>query len=239
MRDGQPVPADQVWPEAFDELRAGVKDGVFEPVVHGLLHYDPEATTESAVEPREFLRLDYEEAGRRVDQAVAWQRATFGEPRTFVAPAWGYSEGALRALRERSLPAWHRAAPEPLLVDGNPRETLIGAGGPGGVFRTDYGSLVRLAAAGVPPTPVFHGKLLDDRVLARAPRDLPGWPRLVLRRDILRVPGVGGISWVGAAELVEALRGHEQSTIEGAQPRLAAGHRAVLRDRSGSREVSG
>lgn len=239
LADGEPVPAEEVWPEAIAELRAGVEAGVFEPVVHGLLHYDPAATTAERVEPREFLELDQDEAGRRIDAAVAWQRETIGEPQTFVAPAWGYSEGAIAALRDRSLPAWHRAAAEPLLVDGNPRETLIGAGGPGGVFRLDYGSLARLAAAGLPPTPVFHGKLLDDRVLARSPRDLPGWPRLVAKRDILRMPGVNGVSWIGGGELVERLRGHDASTVAGTEARLAAGHQAILRDRSGARMVSG
>ena len=147
LRDGEPVPLQEVWPRGMRALADGVADGTFDPVCHGWLHFDAEASTDEKIEPREFLRLDEGEAGRRVDGAVAWQREQLGDPRTFVAPAWGYGEGALKALAERGLPAWHRAAPEPLIVDGNPRETLIGAGGVGGVFRLDYGSLVRLARA--------------------------------------------------------------------------------------------
>ena len=213
LADGAPVPTDDVWPEATAELARGVADGTFEPVCHGLLHYDDTGEGDR-VEPREFLTLDRQEAGRRLDLALEWIRDRLGEPHTFVAPAWGYSEGALAAAAERGLPAWHRAAPEPLLVKRNPRETLIGAGGLGGVHRLDYGSLVRLAQVGLPPTPVLHGGLLDDRLTSRLIRDAVGYARLLLRRDALRLPEVEGVRWIGAGELVERLGAHERIDVE-------------------------
>ncbi len=217
LRDDEPVPAEEVWPTAISALADGVAEGVFEPVCHGWLHYDAGATNDSAVEPREFLTIDEDEAGRRIDAALDWQRTVLGAAaRSFVAPAWGYSSGALRALAKRSLPAWQRAAPGPLIVDGNPRETLIGAGHPfGGVHGLQYGSLVRLAASGVPPTPVLHGLLLDDRLAARAPRRLPTIARLMRSRDAHRLPSVGGIRWVGAAELIERYQEHDSTRVEG------------------------
>ena len=240
LRDGEPVPIEQVWPEGIAALRDGVAAGVFDPVCHGWLHYDTELRAEGTIEAREFLRLSEEEAGRRIDAALEWQREHLGEPSTFVAPAWGYSEGALRALAKRSLPAWHRAAAEPLLVDGNPRETLIGAGSPiGGVFKLDYGSLQRLAASGIPPTPVLHGGLLDDRLAARIVRDALVYARLWRKRDAARLPAIQGIRWVGAGELAERYRAHGESEVRDGRAILPAGAEAVLRGPDGSRAVQG
>lgn len=226
LAGGEPVPTEEVWPEATEELARGVSEGAFEPVCHGLLHYDDTAGSGDQVEPREFARLSLEEAGRRLDAALDWHRSRLGEPRTFVAPAWGYSSGALEAAAERRLPAWHRAAAEPLLVDGNPRETLIGAGGLGGVHQLDYGALVRLARVGVPPTPVLHGGLLDDRLTARLLRDALGYVRLLWRRDALRLPRVAGVRWIGAGELVDRLEAHGGIDPE-ADPATAAGEAEV------------
>jgi hypothetical protein len=209
LRDGEPVPSEEVWPKGIELLSRGAAEGVFEPIAHGWLHYDPQASTAERVEPREFADLDEPEAGRRIDAAIDWQRQFFGEPRTFVAPAWGYSDGTLRALAKRQLPAWHRAAAEPLIVDGNPRETLIGPGGSGGVHRLDYGSLVRMAQSGLPPTPALHGGLMDDRLTSRVFRDAAGYARLLRKRDAHRLPGVEGIRWIGAAELVDLYRAHD------------------------------
>jgi hypothetical protein len=238
--DDEPVPLEQVWPRGVEALARGVADGVFEPVCHGLLHYDPAASEDGHVEPREFLRLDEEEAGRRLDAALEWQAESLGaRARTFVAPAWGYSPGALAAAAKRSLPAWHRAAPEPLLVDGNPRETLIGAGGKGGVHRLDYGSLVRLAEAGVPPTPALHGGLMDDRLTTRVARDAVAYARLLRKRDAPRLPTVGGLRWIGAGELVERLAAHDASEVRGGEAVLAPGAEAVLRTPGGRSLVRG
>lgn len=241
LRDGEPVPLQEVWPMGMRALRDGVAAGSFEPVCHGWLHYDTEASTPEKIEPREFLGLDEQEAGRRIDAAVAWQREQLGqEPRTFVAPAWGYSDGALRALEARGLTAWRRAAAAPLIEGGVAHETLIGAGHPvGGVFRLDYGSLQRLAQAGIPPTPVLHGGLLDDRTGARIVRDALIYARLWHRRDAVRLPEIEGIKWIGAAELVDRYRLHEACGMRGAEPVLAPGAEAVVRDRGGSRLVRG
>jgi hypothetical protein len=191
------------------------------------------------VNPREFGDLDQQEAGRRIDAARRWQNEQLGaDPQTFVAPSWGYSEGTLAALRERGLPAWHRAEPGPLLVDGNPRETVIGAGSPlGGVFRLDYGSLVRLSQAGMPPTPALHGGLMDDRLAARVLRDAPAYARLMRKRDADRLPAIAPIRWIGAAELFERYRAHDASEVRGAEAVLADGAEAVLRHRGETRLI--
>lgn len=239
LEDGEPVPAERVWPRAIHELGQGCADGVFEPIGHGWFHYDPQRTTPEKVEPREFARLDEAAAGERIDAAMAWQREHLGEPATFVAPAWGYSDGTLGALAARGLPAWHRAAPEPLLVDGNPRETLIGPGGIGGVHRLDYGSLVRLANAGVPPTLALHGGLMDDRLESRILRDASGYARLLARRDAHRLPRIRGIRWVGAAELVELYRAHAATEVVDGELQVAVGAEVIVRDRTGQRAVRG
>jgi hypothetical protein len=238
--DGEPVPAEQVWPQGIEALARGVAEGVFEPVCHGWLHFSGPAERAKKVNPREFGDLDEDEAGRRIDAARRWQNELLGaDPQTFVAPSWGYSDGTLAALRSRGLPAWHRAEPGPLLVDGNPRETVIGAGSPlGGVFRLDYGSLVRLARAGLPPTPALHGGLMDDRLAARIARDAFAYARLMLKRDADRLPAIPGIRWVGAAELVDRYRAHDASEVNGEEPVLAEGAEAVLRRRSETRTVT-
>jgi hypothetical protein len=53
------------------------------------------------------------------------------------------------------------------------------------------------------------------------------------------MPAIGAIRWVGAGELVERMGRHDASTVEGTEARLAPGHEAVLRDRAGTRIVSG
>lgn len=234
LAGGRHVPTEQVWPRGIEAIRRGIQEGVFEIVCHGLLHYDERAHREDGIlDPREFRRLDHATAARHLDLALEWDRRVLGSPRSFVAPAWGYSEGALRAAAERDLPAWHRAAPEPLILDGNPRETLIGAGGIGGVHGVAYGSLVRLAATGVPPTPVLHGLSLDDRSHMPPVRDAVSYARLALRRDALRLPRVRGLRWVGAGELIEHLRAHDQVGVEGAETRIPDGAEAVLVTREG------
>lgn len=238
----QPVPMETVWPQSVAALTAGAREGVFEPVLHGWIHYDPnneEWEGPGDVEPREFRRLPYDEAARRLDEAMTWQREHLGEPRTFVAPAWGYSEGTVRAAYERGLPAWHRAAAEPLIVDGNPRETLIGAGGPGGIHRLDYAALAHLAAVGVPPTPVLHGGLVDDRLSYRVLRDAVAYARLISRRDAFRLPQVAGVRWVGAGELVDRYAAHDRAEYRDGQVLLAEGAEAVLVDREGRRTIHG
>jgi hypothetical protein len=127
-----------------------------------------------------------------------------------VAPAWGYSEGALEAAAERDLPAWLRPAAAPLRDAGNLRESLNPA--LRGLHLFDFAPLARLAAVGLPPTLVFHGRSLD-------PRPQSPWPprhpltlaRLALRRDILRVPRIPGLDWVGAGRLAELLQAHDEA----------------------------
>ena len=93
------------------------------------------------------------------------------------------------------------------------------------MFRLDYGSLVRLAQAGLPPTLALHGGLMDDRLESRILRDASGYARLFLRRDAHRLPRIEGIRWVGAAELVDLDRAHGRSEVVDGEPRPAAGRR--------------
>jgi hypothetical protein len=116
---------------------------------------------------------------------------------------------------------------------------LIGPGGIGGVHRLDYGSLVRLAHAGVPPTLALHGGLMDDRLESRILRDAPGYARLFVRRDAHRLPRISGIRWIGAAELVDLYRAHDRSEVIDGEPRPAPGAELVVRDHNGERALRG
>jgi hypothetical protein len=208
------VPSDQVWPEAVAALAQGVERGVLEPACHGLLHLEPGAHAEGRVDPREFAHLDEDQAGARIDAACAWLRARLGEPRSFVAPAWAYGPGALRAAASRALPSWLPPAPGPP-VDGLALHETLAVGLPG-LHRIDFTPLQRLAALGFPPTVVFHGRLLDDRLpRLRSRRDLVAAARLLRTPDLPRLIGLTGIRWIGAAELLERLRAHGEIDVTG------------------------
>jgi hypothetical protein len=202
------VPLDQVWPKAVAALARGVERGTLEPACHGLLHLEPRARAEGRVDPREFAHLDIEAAGARIDAACAWLRDRLSEPRSFVPPAWAYGRGALEAATERALPSWLPPEPGPLLSGLALHETL--ATGLPGLHGVDYAPLQRLAAIGLPPTVVFHGRLVDDRLpRLRAKRDLATAARLARSPDLPRVIGLGGVQWVGVTELFQRLRDHE------------------------------
>lgn len=211
LLEGARVPIDRVWPRATAALAKGVSEGALEAVCHGLLHLVPEALERGEIDFYEFRELDRDEAGRRLDIALAWHEGALGaRPPTFVAPAWGYSAGALEAASERDLPAWLRPDPRPLLDRGNLRETLNPA--LRGLQLFDFAPLTRLAAVGFPPSLVFHGRSLD-------PRPQSPWPprhpltlaRLALHRDILRVPRIPGVRWVGAGRFAELLQAHHEA----------------------------
>ena len=214
LRDGGEVPLDDVWPSAVAALAEGVRRGVLEPASHGLLHLDTRARAEGRVDPREFAALDEPEAGRRIDLAGAWLEAHVGAPRSFVAPAWGYGPGALAAADARGLPTWLPPAPAAMMSGTRLRETL--AVGLPGLHGLDYAPLRRLAAIGLPPTVIFHGRLLDDRIpRLRAARDVAGAVRLARAPDLWRLMRLEGVRWTGAAELAEALRRHERIEVDG------------------------
>ena len=68
-----------------------------------------------------------------------------------------------------------------------------------------------MARLGLPPTIVTHGALLDNRLRDLGlPRDLIALARLSYRRDLLRLPGVTGVQWVGARRYLELLRSHDR-----------------------------
>jgi hypothetical protein len=236
LAEGKSAPIEQIWPEGIEALAEGVRSGVLEPACHGLLHLDEAAHAEGRVDPREFLNVSEEEAGRMLDHATEWMTVTLARPRTFIAPAWGYSEGALAAAEARGLPTWQWPEPGPLLEGLRLRETL--EDGLPGLHGLDYSPLAALAAAGLPPTVVFHGRLLDGRVeRLREARDLGSLARLLPRRDLDRIAGIPGVRWVGAAELIERLTAHAAIEANEDGPAVPDGVEAVLLHPDGRREA--
>ena len=220
LADGEEVPLERVWPRAVAAIAEGVAEGSLEPVCHGYLHLDRQKLDQGEVEFREFGSLDEMEAGRRLDVALDWQASVLGRrPDTFVAPAWAYSDGALAASASRDLPAWLRPRLGPPLEGPNVHESFNSA--LRGLHRLDYGPFAALAAAGIPPTPVLHGGLFDLRASQlKADRDVVTLARLALRRDAVRLPGVPGVRWIRAGELVRVLRAHDRIEVRGAEVEL-------------------
>jgi hypothetical protein len=234
------VPLEQVWPRSVAALADGVRAGAFEPVCHGYLHLDTDAFASGRIEFREFASLSEREAGRRIDAALDWQERVLGRrPETFVAPAWAYSDGALAAAAGRGLPAWRRPELGSLLGDGTVRETVHS--GLRGLHSLDYGPFANLASHGLPPTAVLHGGLFDLRMAQiRERRDAPTLARLTLRRDILRLPRVPGVRWIGAGELVRLLEAHDTIEVRGSEVDVGdAGHAVLLRPGSARPEPAG
>lgn len=210
--DGAAAPLDAVWPESVAVLADGVSAGVLELACHGTLHVDVEALAEGTVEPEEFSRLGEDEAYERIENAAGWLREAIGEPQSFIAPAWGYGPGTLAAAARSGLPAWCPPRPGPLLSESKlfetTRDSLVGITG------VDYRFLTALARVGVPPTVVFHGRLLDHRHDTLAfPQDVVASARLAIRPDLFRMPRVPGVRWVGARDLVDALRDHDETEL--------------------------
>jgi hypothetical protein len=237
LHDAEPVPTDHVWPAAVAALADGVRRRVLEPAAHGLLHLNDAARTRGELDPREFLDLGEDEAGRRIDAAMEWIHDRLGPSRMFVPPAWGCSDGTLSAAAVRGLAIWRPPAPGPLVgPGGDVRETLqIGIGALDGL---DYSPLRHIADHGLPPTVVFHGRLLDDRVASlRERRALLTTARLARRRDLDRIPRLRGVAWIGAHELLARLRAHDAIEVRGDDITGPPGTEAVLIDAAGRRPL--
>jgi hypothetical protein len=206
------IPLQDRWPTAVQAIARGVGRGAFEPVGHGYLHLDRVALDRGVVEKHEFANLDLVDAYWRIEAALEWHEQSLGRmPRTFVAPAWGYSEGTLSALKKLDVTAWRRPSLGPLRGNGSVRETLDSAFR--GLRGLDLMPLVTLASYGRPPTPVLHGALFDLRLeQLRSSRDVATAARLLVRRDIARLPSLPGVRWIGAGDLVRLL--DEHGTIE-------------------------
>jgi hypothetical protein len=235
FRDGDEVPTDEVWPEAISAIRDGARRGLIEPVYHGYLHLDTDVWAEGGISTREFATVDRQEAERRLDVMVDWFADRFGAARrTFVAPTWAYSQGLLEALEHRGIATWLPAKVGPLVAGNAMRETVLST--LDGLAGLDYRPFHSLAIAGLPPTIVTHGGLFDARGSAlRDPHQIVTMARLVRKRDLFRVPWVEGVRWVGATEMADRLRAHDQIGWTDAGISGPAGTEVVLRDRSGSR----
>ncbi|MEX2108308.1 MAG: hypothetical protein WD827_05435 [Solirubrobacterales bacterium] len=234
---GEEVGVEEIWPESIAAIRRGIEAGTIEPLCHGYLHLNSDAWARGEINPREFKGVDGPEAGRRVDFSMDWFERVLGvRPRTFVAPTWAYSASLLAVLSEREIPAWLPPWPGPLVAGDNGRETITS--GMEGLFRLDYGPLQALAQAGLPPSIVVHGGLFDmRRPLPVKPREVPTAMRLALRRDIFRFPWVSGLRWIGAAELLDRLRGHDRIEVDGDRISNPAGFDVVVHGRNGRQAI--
>jgi hypothetical protein len=214
MRDEEHVPLQTVWPQSISELRKGVIAGVVEPVCHGFLGLVPEDLAAGRTNFREYAALDEKAAGDLLDRVLEWQRENLGEPYSFVAVAWDYSEGTRAAARARGLPCWTRPSPGPLMEGDEPKETLIGA--LPGLQGADFRPIAALAGLGLPPVFTLHGLSLDNR------RETMGGPvnaaRVTLNRDIFRLASLTGVRWVGAGALISALEDHARSPMRAKVP---------------------
>lgn len=237
LEDGRRVPLDRVWPGAVEAFAGGVAESSLEPVCHGLLHLVPEELERGEVDWLEFLNLDEQEAGRRIDTALDWHERCLGRrPTTFCAPAWGYSAGTRAAAATRDLPVWLPPSPAPLLDEGGLHETIDPA--LHGLQKFDFRPFRRFADAGLPPTLVFHGRTFDLRMESlRKARDVVGVVRTLLKRDIYRVPDVEGVTWIRAGDYAGLLRAHDSIEVRGASVDLAGTTHALVRDGRGTRSA--
>ena len=238
LRDKEPVPTDEVWPRAVAALAEGVRRGVLEPAGHGLLHLSASARIRGRLDPRELVDLTEEEAGGLMDVAMEWIRDRLGAAESFVPPAWGYNDGTLAAATARGLAVWLPPAPGPLTaLGGHIRETLqIGLPALDGL---DYSPLRRIAESGLPPTVVFHGRLLDARLATlRRRRAVLAAARLARRRDLERIPALEGVRWISGRELVKRLRAHDSIEVEGSDVRGVGGTEAILLEERGRRPMT-
>jgi hypothetical protein len=238
LRGEEPAPTDEIWPRAVAALADGVRRGVLEPAGHGLLHLNDAARAHGRVDPREFVDLTEDEAGRRMDTAMRWIRDRLGEASSFVPPAWGHNTGTLAAATARGLTVWLPPAPGPLWLDGgHVRETLqIGISALDGL---DYSPLRRIAEFGFPPIVVFHGRLLDARVRSlRDRRALLTAARLARRRDLERIPRVLGVEWIAGRELIDRLRAHDAVDVRGVEVTGPRGTEVILLDERGRNAVT-
>jgi hypothetical protein len=231
------VSLDGVWPRSVATIAAAVREGSFEPVCHGYLHLDPDEWAEGRIEYREFAKLDEAEARRRLDYAIGWQTETLGRaPETFVAPAWSYSEGALSAAEACGLPAWRRPELLPMLDGQIVHESV--SSGLRGLRGLNFVPFETLARCGYPPTAVFHGALFDLRMgQLKASKDALTAARLLLWRDLLRVPRIPNVRWIGAGDLVRLYEHHGGIQVRGSTVDLNGARRALLVEPGGNRRV--
>ena len=239
LLDGEFVPADLVWPRALRAIRQGVDRHLLEVACHGLHHLSLAQWARGHVDAGEFDGLSQEQAGDALDQALAWLHGNLGPAETFVAPAWRYSDGTLRAAAQRGLTAWLPARPGPLLVNkGMVLYESLDNGLPG-LVGCDFGPLRSLTGVGMPLTVVFHGRSLDDRLRTLlAERQFLTLFRLAVRRDISRMCALPFVRWVGARELIERLALHGEITVEGREVRAPGAAEVTLIDRGGTRVVT-
>jgi hypothetical protein len=145
-------------------------------------------------------------------------------------------KGYPAAPAARGLPAWLPAALSPMLDGPHVHESMDNSFR--GMHRLGYGIFPRLAARGLPPTPVLHGGTFDLRVhQLREARDVATAARLALAREVVRLPRVRGVSWIGTGELARLARLHDRIQVRGREVRADGAEGALLLDSSGTRPV--
>ena len=239
--EGEEAPLDEIWPSATEAIADGIGQGVIEPVCHGYLHLDTARLERGELDPREYRELDPAEAAgasRRPWNGNTGRLAR--RPRRSSPPTGATDPGFSRRGHGPGLAAWLPPLPGPLAADGGVHESLLST--LEGLHALDYKPLARLAAAGVPPMIVIHGGLFDGRIkVLGLPGDAGTMARLAVRRDLLRVPSIPGVRWVGApARCARSRRtpsawdGSASSWGESGAVLVEAGGRTVLGDLAGA-----
>ena len=236
FREGERVPLDRVWPGSISALREGVaqgRGGAGLPRPAAPRHGAPRARRGRVQGVRQPQRGGGGPPDRRRPR-VAGERAGRGSTPSSPPPG-PTARAALAAAARRGLPCFTRCEPGKTYEPGLISETLKGGLGISGL---DYRPLAALAALGLPPTLVLHGTMIDARTGGfDLPRELPTALRLFLRRDLSRLPGVKGLSWVGASDFALTLARHDEVVVEEGEVRVPSGSRVRIRDSFGERTV--
>lgn len=97
--DGPPSKISSIMVKSIDEMRNGVRRGVFEIGSHGMIHLRGIPSDNALSDPREFLDLDERQTRMHLSESDAEiSRLFLAKPESFVAPAWGYRPGVTKRV---------------------------------------------------------------------------------------------------------------------------------------------
>jgi predicted deacetylase len=101
--DGRLQSIGDVMGRSVREIRLGVEQNVFEVGAHGMVHLRfPWNNAIRSADPREFLDLDEMETQKHIKVCEEEIRRLFKfQPKSFVAPAWGYKTGVTKKVAGR------------------------------------------------------------------------------------------------------------------------------------------